>query len=380
MIYWTFISCFLLSIYLVLIVYYYYHWSKNILSSSEENFTPKLNVTVIIPARNEADNIGHCLSAIQLQNYPEDLLEVIVIDDFSTDETAQIVQNQRDPRIKLLSLADYKTSKEEFAYKKKAIEIAVHEARGELIITTDADCVAPKNWLKEIAYRAESKGDVLIAGPVLILSNNSLLSKFQSLDFISMVAITAASIKAGFFNMANGANLAFTKESFLAVKGYDGINFSASGDDMFLIYKIAHAYDRKVSFLKSPEAIVKTKPMESWSGFVNQRFRWTSKSFQYQDKRITLILGMVYFFNLSILVNVILALLFGKPYFILLTMQLLFKFVVDYTFLKSASKFFDRSDLLKSFLLHEILHVLYIVFVGTFGNLMSYDWKGRKLK
>ena len=349
-------------------------------TSSPAEFIPRTKISVIIPARNEANNIGHCLDAILKQEYPNELFEVIVVDDFSTDETAQIVKRNVDERIILLALADYKTSKQEFAYKKKAIELAVQEARGELIVTTDADCIALENWLKEIAFRAEHNGDVLIAGPVVINDKKTFLSKFQSLDFISMIAITAASIRAGFFNLANGANLAFTKEAFLTVKGYEGIDFNASGDDMFLIYKIAHAFDRKVSFLKSKQAIVSTKPMKSWSAFVNQRFRWTSKSFQYQDKRITLILGLAYLFNLSILINAFLAIFYGLPILILLSTQLILKLLVDFVFLKKASSFFEKGYLLKSFLIHEVLHIIYIVFVGTFGNLLSYNWKGRKLR
>jgi biofilm PGA synthesis N-glycosyltransferase PgaC len=202
------------------------------------------------------------------------------------------------------------------------------------------------------------------------------------------------------FNMANGANLAYEKQAFLEVNGYQDIDKKASGDDMLLVYKIAKQFPNRVRFLKNKAAIVLTEPMHTVRDFLQQRFRWTSKSTSYQDKRITLILGLVYLFVLSIWINAFM--FFGNLiysslfpdrtliallnflsvflYLLMLIFQVICKTIIDYHFLKSSSSFFSRQDLMKTFYSSELYHIWYIPFVGTLGNILQYKWKGRKLR
>lgn len=366
------------------------------------NEHPKTSVTVIIPARNEADNIGHLLQDITLQIYPTDLMEVIIVDDYSEDETYTICQKytQEFSFIKVFKLQEIlpeNTFTE--AYKKKAIEQAVRLSSGSLIITTDADCRLQQNWIHSIVSFYEKENCALIAAPVGYYKEKTHFQHFQALDFCGMQAITGAMINMEIFNMANGANLAYEKQAFLSVNGYQDIDQKASGDDMLLVYKIAEKFPKKVRFLKNRAAIVLTEPMQTVSTFLQQRFRWTSKSTSYQDKKVTLILGLVYLFVSSIWIN---TLLFGGAllntlflsertildfisflpailYLILLIVQIICKSVIDYYFLKSAATFFNRHDLMNTFFTSEILHIWYIPFVGTLGNIISYKWKGRKL-
>lgn len=367
------------------------------------NEHPKTSVTVIIPARNEADNIGHLLQDITLQIYPTDLMEVIIVDDYSEDETYTICQKytQEFSFIKVFKLQEIlpeNTFTE--AYKKKAIEQAVRLSSGSLIITTDADCRLQQNWIHSIVSFYEKENCALIAAPVGYYKEKTHFQHFQALDFCGMQAITGAMLRMDIFNMANGANLAYEKEAFLSVNGYQHIDQKASGDDMFLVYKIAHKFPNRVQFLKNKAAIVLTQPMQNIADFLQQRFRWTSKSAAYQDKRITIILGLIYLFVLSIWMNAfyfigkatysilfpdrtLVALIQFLPAFFFLAMaifQLLCKSIIDYIFLKSAARFFNREDLMQSFFISEVHHCWYIPFVGTFGNILSYKWKGRKLR
>jgi len=108
-----------------------------------------VHVSVIIPARNEAAHIQSCLHAICRQHYPPDKMEILVVDDDSTDDTAQRVREIKDLRIRLLHVSDYVSHESrQRAPKKKAIELGVAHAHGELIITTDADCIAEPDWIK----------------------------------------------------------------------------------------------------------------------------------------------------------------------------------------------------------------------------------------
>jgi len=363
---------------------------------------PTTPVTIIIPARNESKNIRHLLQDIAHQVYPNHLLEVIVIDDFSEDNTYDIVTNFTDiSNLKIFKLQDLVDENNiQSVYKKRAIEAAIHKASGTLIITTDADCRLQQHWIHSIVSFYEKEKCALIAAPVGYYNEHTKFQHFQALDFCGMQAITGASLSLGMFNMANGANLAYEKQAFLDVNGYQDIDQKASGDDMLLVYKIAQKFPDKIKFLKNRAAIVLTEPMHTLNDFLQQRYRWTSKSTSYQDKRITAILGLVYLFVLSIWLNAlyfigksiysiifptntIIGLIDFLPVFFVLLMlvfQVICKTLVDYQFLQTASAFFNRHDLMKSFFISELLHIWYIPFVGTFGNILKYKWKGRTLK
>lgn len=402
MLLYSLLISFALTIFYVSILWAYKNEWEDIQETGEQPATGSVTISIIIPARNEAKNIFNILHDISEQNYPAELFEVIVIDDHSDDDTYAIscAFAETHPQFKIVKLADLLEQADiKSAFKKRAIEAAVKSATGTLIITTDADCRVQKTWLQHIAAFYEKENGKLIAAPVCFYGVGGRFQQFQALDFCGMQAITGASLSMGMFNMANGANLAYEKEAFLKVNGYQDIDKKASGDDMLLVYKIAQQYPEQVKFLKDKLAVVYTKPTETINEFLQQRFRWTSKSRSYQDKRITAILGLVYLFVLSIWVN---ALYFiGKliyssifpdrtlegflnflPALILLLMtifQIICKSIIDYYFLKSASTFFRRQDLMKSFFTSELLHIWYIPFVGTFGNILQYKWKGRKL-
>ncbi|MCB0503472.1 MAG: glycosyltransferase [Bacteroidetes bacterium] len=338
-------------------------------------------ISVVIPARDEEQNIGKAIISILAQNYPEDQFEIVVVNDHSVDDTAKVVESFGRQNVRLLNLADIPLRKGEVAFKKRAIEEAVNISRGEIIVTTDADCEHHKNWLKTISSAFEESNANIISGPVLFHFNNSIFQRFQALDFLGMIGITAASLKVGMFNLANGANLAFRKSIFHEVSGYAGIDRQASGDDMLLIYKFSKVDAAKVLFLKSKEAVVYTRPAASLDEFVQQRLRWTSKSFGYQDHRITLILAFVYLVNVLLAVSLLAGIFLGKSSFVYcFILQFIMMSIVDFIFLRKVAAFFDRKTLLRVFIPSQFLHVVYIIVIGLLGNVVQYKWKGRKLK
>ena len=176
-------------------------------------------VSIIIPARNEEDNIGRCLDSLLKQDYPSELMEIIVVDDQSTDRTAEIINNYQDPRIRLISiLADEKFGK------KSAVAKGIHSSAHEIIITTDADCNFNRYWLATIVTCKEQNNAVLVAAPVVFRKENSYLDIFQSLDFISLQGMTAIAVSNKLFNMCNGANLLYIKTAFEKVNGFEFFN------------------------------------------------------------------------------------------------------------------------------------------------------------
>ena len=345
-----------------------------------KNFRPDIKFSVIIPARNEEQNIAACLQSIFKQKYSSDLFEVIVVDDHSSDNTANIIKELQSlhSNLKLISLADELKGEKLNSYKKKAIDIAIQQSSGEWIVTTDADCFVTDQWLLFYAAIIQEKNAVFVATPVKMLDNDDYLSAFQSLDFMVLQGITAASVSAGFHSMCNGANLAYKKEVFFEVNGFENINHIASGDDMLLMNKMKQLYPQRIGALFAKEAIVSTLPMPDWKSFFNQRIRWASKADKYNDKSIFWVLVVVYFYNLFLL------LLLFCSFLNMITLQyasmiLLLKICVELSFAFPVAKFFNIK--LKWWhILLEPMHITYNVIAGWLGKFGTYQWKERKVK
>ncbi len=340
-----------------------------------------LSFTIIIPARNEEENIRRYLPSVLQQSYPQELFDVIVIDDYSTDATADVVAEFQSEysNLKLLRLKDILPDVTLNSYKKKAIEKAIEQASGDWIVTTDADCLVNNNWLQCFSGFIMEHNPVFVAAPVAFFNDHSFLSVFQSLDFMSLQGITAASVNKGFHSMCNGANLAYKKLMFKEVNGFAGIDNIASGDDMLLMHKIYEKQPEGVKFLLSQDAIVRTVAMPDWKSFFNQRIRWASKADSYQDKRIFWVLALVYFLNLLLLVIFIAA--FFKPVlFVYCLILLVVKTLIELRFMSIVAAFFGEQKLLKWFGLMQPFHITYTVIAGWLGKFGSYHWKGRKVK
>lgn len=334
---------------------------------------PKTQISIIIPARNEEKNIGKLLQSIGAQRYPPNLFETIVVNDFSDDGTEAEVE--KFGHVKLLNLRDF-VGKKINSYKKKAIETGIAQATGELIVTTDADCIVRPGWLEMIAAHYETSGNQLFTMPVQFFNKPSFLGIFQSLDFMVLQGITGASAYNGSLTMANGANLAYTKAAFDAVNGFAGIDNIASGDDMLLMHKIAKAFPGKTGYLKSPEVIVSTAPMPTLKAFFNQRIRWASKADKYNDKRVFWVLLLVWCLNcFTLLYGGYSLLFFCKAANIFLL--LILKTIVELIFLYPVAAFFKQTKLLWWFPVMQPFHILYTVIAGFLGKFGRYEWKGR---
>ena len=373
------ISILLLS-YIALILLYEKGWRLQPTFIIPQNFYPKTRISVIIPARNEEATIEKCVRSILINNYPKELLEIIVVDDHSEDNTYKIVDNISDERLKCLHLQDYLHQNEKLnAYKKKALQAGINESNGELIVTTDADCIVQENWLLHIAAIYESQKPVMIVGTVRFFDNKNLLSIFQSLDFMTMQGITAATHRLKLGNMSNGANLAFSKKAFDTVKGYEGVDHLASGDDYLLMAKMRTQFPDGISYLKSSEAIVSTASQPTWKSFINQRIRWASKMGKYDDHKLTLTLLLVYMFNV-LFIGLFIAAFWDHYFWILMGALLIIKTVVELFFIKDVALFFKKEKELVWFPLLQPLHILYIVIAGFLGFFGKYSWKDRQVK
>ncbi len=371
-----FLSAMILYYCLIMIRYVFVWWRMPLVQPGSVNGTTK--ISIILPVRNEEINIGPCLNSLLKQNYPSGLYEIIVVDDDSEDNTLNLVNailaGLPDGRMKVLHLKSDSTVK---AHKKRAIAAGISISTGDLVVTTDGDCILGPYWLKSIAELYERENPVLIIGPVAFRNEKNLLGVMQTLEFAGLMAVTGASARVNTPLMCNGANLAYTRKAYEEAGGFRE-ELIASGDDVLLMQKIWKMNPEKIRFLKTPDAIVWTEPQENLQALLNQRKRWSSKYKAYGRGKIQGTAFIVYFANLFLLVGVPICIVIPgfRPFYLILAGA---KLIIDFLFLFLAVSFIHRKKILWLYLFELLVYPFYVVLSGFLGIRSGSEWKGRKI-
>lgn len=368
---------------LLLFIYFYLGWKatpfENFSSNSKTFHT---RVSVIVAARNEEKNIENCLASLIGQKYPASHFEILVVDDNSTDSTLQKIQeciNQyANISIQAIQLDEIKNN---LSPKKRAIESAMKSATGELVLTTDADCIVCENWITTMVRFYEKTDAQMIVGPVKIKlkKNASWLHQFQNFEFMSLVTCGAASLHFHRALLSNGANLAFKKTAYLTCSPLQFGQKLASGDDMFLMLAIQKKFPKSIYFLKSKEAIVETNAQNTLVELVNQRKRWASKGLNYKNNFIYLISFLLLSINLALLTTSIIS-FFSGHFLQLFLVLFLTKFAIDLFFLTTVAKFFNSRVNALKIGFYSLVYPLLVLTVVVAGINPKFTWKDRNLK
>lgn len=358
----------LTAFYVVILWVLWYSWSK--IQPANSRITEQtVHFSVLVAARNEAENITHLLQSFNQLNYSRQHFEVIIIDDHSTDNTADLVQNfEANFSLRLLKATQ--------PGKKNAITQAIHAAKGNYVITTDADCQVPKDWLNAFCNHIVQQKAKFIAAPVSFYQEKNLFQAMQTIELASLVGTSGATLQLGKPTMCNGANVCYEKQAFLSVNGYEGNEHIASGDDIFLMHKIANKYPNSISFLKGRAATVYTKPALSWSDFLNQRLRWANKWNSYQNKMVSIVAVAVFAFHLCWIMGIIYFLLNNSSLALLL---IFLKAITEYIFLQQVLKDSGKECKLFPFIALQVLYSFYVLFFGIVVHFeLKFIWKKRK--
>lgn len=328
-------------------------------------------VTILIPVKNEERNIRNLIHDIADQTYPTQRIEVLIIDDHSTDDTVNVVQGLC-LQYNFLSLI---RNPPENRGKKKALWLGIENSKGEFIITTDGDCCFPKTWLEAMVQHYLAFPLHLLIGPVFIKRRKGLFHSFQELEFLSLIASGAGASGIGHPILCNGANLGGHQSLF--VKGSSVYQADiASGDDIFLLLELKKQNVPSV-FIKDAEAAVETENTSNLKKFINQRSRWTFKSRFYRDWDVILVAIIVLFTNCFLVAGLFYS--FVTPQFLsTFLLYYILKCVVDYILLYYVAKFFNRKNLLRYFLIHQFLYIFYVSFVGIAGHFAGEKWKNSR--
>jgi glycosyltransferase involved in cell wall biosynthesis len=374
MIAWTILFVLLLTGYCLIMWLVIRGWQKTPEWIIPPDFHPGTKVSILLPVRIEAENISASLEALFVQNYPKELFEILVIDDHSTDSTFQILSEIKDPRLKVFRL------QENTGFGKKAALLeGLKNAGGDIIITTDADCMYHPLWLQSFVSFYENHKASVVAGPISIVGNNDLLSIFQKEDNQGMMGVTAAGLLYKKLPFANGANLSFRKDMASTYRQCLADNATSSGDDVFFMEQVLKRNPEAVYFLKSKTAIVETKALPNLNQFFQQRLRWASKTSLYQNQNLKWVQAVVFLFTISILFA-LLAGFFYPVFWEYFLVGFAVKFGFDLVLLRSTGAFFmHRSSVLQIFLL-EFMYLIYFPAVGLLSfRKDKISWKGRKI-
>jgi cellulose synthase/poly-beta-1,6-N-acetylglucosamine synthase-like glycosyltransferase len=319
---------------------------------------PQTFVSVIVACHNEQKSLPLLLKNISKQDYPADLLEVIVIDDNSTDYTFEIASSFKD-------IKNIITLRNTGQGKKQAIRTGVNASSGRLIITTDADCRMGKRWIRTIAaYYEEHKPDMIIC-PVQLEPVPGFFGKFQELEFLSLQGVTAGTCLAGEATICNGANLSFTRKAYLnnSENLHDEIN---SGDDIFLLHAIKKEKGSEILWLESADALITSASSPTVGTFLKQRSRWISKGKAYSDQS-TIILATITFLTFLAELSTFIAGFFDHAFIPVFLTIFLFKSIPDFLILNNASKRYARKKLMIWFLPAQIIYPFYVMSVVCYS-------------
>jgi len=342
--------------------------------------SPENQFSILVPFRNEAQHLPDLLNSFIDLDYPINKIEFILINDQSGDESERVI-SEFNALHKTLNLVMIHNEPKSDSPKKDAIELGVKKASNPWIITTDADCVVPKNWLQAFNDFICSESPKMIVAPVTYFHGNTFLDNFQLLDFLSLQGTTIGSFGLQGKGpsrpfLCNGANLCYEKQAFLDVKGYEGNRDIVSGDDVFLLEKMYDRFHEKVRFLKSEAAIVRTSSKNTLKELIHQRVRWAAKTSSYGHVYGKMVGVIVFLTNALLIALLVLSILNSFPW-VYFGFFFLLKFNLDFILLHRTAEFFNQTQVLKTYFLSSLVYPFFTVFVALLSFKRSFRWKER---
>ncbi len=359
-----------------LLVACYIQWRGMGITEDQKEDSNPAGVTVVVAVRNEEDNVQQFISSLADQNYPRDKWEVVVVDDDSQDETLRLLESlslsyQNLSYHRLDSPANFIGS-----FKKRALAYGIAQAKFSRVITTDADCSFPREWLATTIGFMRRNDLQFVSGPVRVLSGDITGSSLWELETGALMIVGASFLAWGKPNMCNGANIAFDKQAYERVDGYGGFETVVSGDDEFLLYKIWRRYPKRIGYLKHQDAMVDTAPPKSWKEMLDQRKRWSGKWKHHRSWTTRGLATFIFIFHSSWLMIHVGALLAWFPWQWLPALWGL-KIGAELSVMRAAFGFQEKRFPWGWFLIGQLLYSPYAVVMGLAANFGSYKWKDR---
>jgi cellulose synthase/poly-beta-1,6-N-acetylglucosamine synthase-like glycosyltransferase len=331
------------------------------------------SVSVIVPARNESEVLQRTLLSLLEQDYPG-AWEVVVVDDRSTDGTVEILKEMSavNGRLRFLTV----TEPHPPSPKKNALALGIRESEGEIIVTTDADCVYDRGWLRSMVSHMTPEVGVVAGLTVFDLPTGPVPAwqKIQWLDFVAQQYLAAGAAGAGVPSSCNGSNLAYRRSVYREISGFGRSAEQVSGDDVLFAQRVSKRTKWKVAFNTARASIVRSLPVPTVRDVFYQRIRWASKGFAYRRSMSVFLLGMYLYYAMWMAAPV--AAMAAPALLPALLAIALWKTGWDYLTLRVGCGIFGQRSLLRYFLPFVVLHVTLSPVFGAAGLFVPYRWKG----
>lgn len=361
-----------LGVYSLLMIMTLLSWLRLRTPNSSFKSSRPVSVSIIIPARNESQHILNLLEDLSRQSATDVSTEVVVVDDHSTDDTAEIAMGFSCDKMNL-KVHQLLTGEG----KKAALREGIAHTSGELIITLDADVRVGKDWLASIVTFYQSNRSAMIILPVMFSGRKDLFNLLQLPEMLSLQVITAASAQVGTPVMCNGANLAFRRSAWNRAGVLHGSGASG-GDDVFLLQTLKSKGVGPVHWLHDLRAAAITESPSSLIALFSQRIRWASKSRLYRDGLLLFLTGVVALTNIS----AVLMMAFGLAGVFSWDEVLMWygiKTIIDLLLILPASFWYRRMQALWTVPVVALFYPWYALTVALASLFIRPKWKGRKV-
>ena len=360
--------------YALLLIYYSRGWKmaiRNVPGNVSDNELP--HVSVLLPVRNESENISSFIQSLQSQNFPAEKVEWIVVDDHSEEDTWKKLSLINDTRRKIVRLQDAARQG-----KKAALTAGVHAETSEWIITGDADCKMTENWIRALVTKGVAADAMMVCGLVKVEDEGRAITAFQAMETAVLQSCGAGSLQNGFPLLNTGASLAFRKSAWLKADGYRQQQHIASGDDTFLMLSFNSFFPGKVVPLVVSDAVVSTRPMQSVMNVIQQRLRWNGKVKHYP-------VGYIHFVGLLVMgaaiafVCAFFQFIIDRSTVATFGLVFLLRFIAEWILLRNWGKLTNQFFSLYEIVLMSFFYPLFTLFSLIIRPFVNNSWKGRKL-
>lgn len=361
----------ILCSYACMILISIYGWRKSHVQIQDSKTKPFCSI--IIAARNEEKTISRLLDNLKNQDYPQNLYEIIIANDHSTDNTETIIEEiaKEQSNIILYNVPNSVSGK------KEAIQYILPFAKGDYIVFTDADCQVNPSWISSyISYIEKNQGD-LFFGSVSHCNENSILQKCFTLDFLGIIGVQAGLALQNHAFSCNAANMCISSNFYKTA--YNTNNEFSSGDDVFLLHKAKKKKKNNIHFVKDSRNTVYTNPPENINSFIKQRIRWSSKSSGYTDIDAILVSLIVYSTSFLLFTCAFFS-LFTSYFYSTFLLVFICKTFFDIIYFKTILPFYNKSKLIWLVIPFEFFYFIYITIIPIFAILIPIKWKERKIK
>ncbi len=339
------------------------------LKFSEKTIANWPTAAIVIAARNEEENLPDILQDLTQLDYPEQLLQIIIVDDRSTDNTWQLIEHFAELYTNIHGIQIEEKSAE-MTPKKYALTQGIAQTDGEIILSTDADCRIPQGWVKSMVKTLENGVGISVGSSTIDVQKPSFLAHYQLVDFLGLTTANAGAIGWRFFWTGTGQNLAYKRKIFNDIDGFNPVRDRISGDDIYLVQSIGKRYG--CTFNIDSDSFIKTKPLSSIIEFINQRIRWSSNS---RLAAKTDLFFLFFLFNAFLLNSTLLVGIFIPLSYSILPMVFGIKFVCDALVIYSGAAILHLTFPSLIFIFWTILQPIYIPFIGLAGLANRFKWK-----